>query len=213
MDIICQNSNCKKTIQINGPWIAHAACSHCGRINYRPFTYSDELSLPDVSPPIPHKPIDNEPADNWNRNWKGGQVQSKPIDNESGGGNWRYPTPDPPRVLPPMARLMSEDNSGQRQEFKLKLGINVIGRATPMMQVDVVLMDGSLSRPHCVVEVVDNKFYGWKYLLYDISYMNQKKSTNGVYIALRSTRLDIMEQVELQVGDYFITGHVRFELR
>jgi FHA domain len=195
MDIICQNSNCKKTIQINGPWIAHAACSHCGRINYRPFTYSDELSLPDVSPPIPPKPIDNEPA----------------------GGNWRdqrrNPTPDPPRVIPPMATLMSEDNLGKRQEFKLKLGINVIGRATPMMQVDVVLMDDSLSRPHCVVEVLDNKFYGWKYLLYDISYMNRKESTNGVYIALRSTRLGSMEQVELQVGDYFITGHVRFELR
>jgi hypothetical protein len=202
MNIICQNSNCRKTIQINGPWIAHAACAHCGRLNYRPFTYSDELALPDVPPPPPPDPPKKD-FDNAGGNWNAG----------AGWGQRRNPTPDPPKVIQPIATLLSEDHFGQRQDFKLKVGTNIIGRATPNMQVDIVLTDNSLSRPHCVVEVVDNKAYGWKYLLYDIGYMNRKDSTNGVYVGLRATRLNNMEQVELQVSDYFITGNVRFELR
>ncbi|MEN9610105.1 MAG: Inner rane component of cytoplasmic domain [Bacteroidota bacterium] len=199
MDIICQNSNCRKPIQINGPWIPHVACAHCGRLNYSPFTYSDEFALPELSPPPPDPPkkdLDNA-GGNWNAGW---------------GQRWN-PAPDPPKIIQPIATLMSEDHFGQRQDFKLKLGTNIIGRATPNLHVDIVLADNSLSRPHCVLEVLDNKAYGWKYLLYDIGCMSRKESTNGVYIALRTTRLSRMEQVELQVNDYFITGNVRFELR
>jgi hypothetical protein len=203
MNITCINPNCKNQIVISGLWVSSATCFNCGTVHYPPFIQSGA-----VPPPV--SSVDNAPkfvslSDEYMSPpsmpnlvpEQGRNLMEQSVKNE----------------VQSIAILVAEDNFGQKQEYRLKLGVNIIGRATANTQVDVVLTDASISRPHCVVEVLENKPHGWKYMLYDIGYTNRKESTNGLYLPFRSTRLSKYEQVELQIGSYVIAGNIKLELR
>jgi hypothetical protein len=239
MNITCLNPTCRNQIQINGPWVPAATCTNCGTVHYPPFAQSGAAPAQPPAPvPIPPQGGNNMPSfpptppnQGWNPTPTPNQGWNPIPAPPNQGWNptpappnqgWN-PTPAPPNrgaaveppkpEVQPIATLIAENPFGQRQEFKLKFGTNLIGRATADIQIDIVLTDVSISRPHCVIEVLEHKPNSWKYMVYDISYTNRKESTNGVYIPFRATRLSRVEQVELQVGSYFTAGNIKFELR
>lgn len=88
--------------------------------------------------------------------------------------------------------------------LSLKPGKNVIGRSS----TDLILADKTVSRKHCVIEVTgegDNM----EFIIYDIGHVEDKASTNGVFLSGRTLRLQDYERLPLKDGTTLEIGTVQ----
>lgn len=91
---------------------------------------------------------------------------------------------------------------------KLKVGKNVIGRKG----TDIEIKEPTISRKHCILEVVQNGTGHFDYFIYDIGHEEEKPSTNGVFIGGRSQRLADFERIKLFNGSVITIGNVHLVL-
>ncbi|MGB1032961.1 MAG: FHA domain-containing protein, partial [Flavobacteriales bacterium] len=89
--------------------------------------------------------------------------------------------PDPINTLPEPGFIVTA--SGER--FQLKMGKNIIGRKAP----DISIQDKTISRVHCVIEVLEAENDRLEQFIYDIGFESGESSTNGVFLSGRSQRL------------------------
>jgi pSer/pThr/pTyr-binding forkhead associated (FHA) protein len=94
------------------------------------------------------------------------------------------------------------------QTANLREGKNIIGRRN----CDVVILDTTISRRHCVIEIRKDSRSNWQCLLYDIGYLEGTESTNGVFVDGRSQRLNNREQHIFQIGDRSQIGKTMIQL-
>ncbi len=86
----------------------------------------------------------------------------------------------------------------------LKPGKNVIGRSN----TDLILSDSTVSRKHCVIEVV-GEGEDREFIIYDIGHLEDKPSTNGVFLSGRTLRLQDYERLPLKDGTTLEIGTVQ----
>lgn len=91
---------------------------------------------------------------------------------------------------------------------KLKVGKNIIGRKG----TDIEIKEPTISRKHCVLEVVASDAGHFDYFIYDIGHVEEKPSTNGVYISGRSQRLQDFERIKLFNGSVITIGNIHLVL-
>lgn len=186
--ILCTNPNCQATIEVPDEAL-QVICTSCETWHFISDTDQDESS----PPPTPSDEYDYTPLP---------EESSPPLsdfthEQESSPGLPTYPTtpklrdqPTSGGIMPPLGQLITED----RQRFPLQQGTNTIGRKG----TDIVLQDKTVSRRHCVVEVVkSNDGNTWDYFVYDIGYLDGVASTNGVLLSGRSLRLDTHERLRI----------------
>lgn len=86
----------------------------------------------------------------------------------------------------------------------LKEGKNYIGR----QGTDLIIQDKTVSRRHCVIEVIRSEGQHWNYYICDIGFLEGKASSNGVLVSGRSLRLENHERLPIQVGSSIQLGNV-----
>ncbi|HKL03702.1 MAG TPA: FHA domain-containing protein [Cryomorphaceae bacterium] len=86
----------------------------------------------------------------------------------------------------------------------LKMGKNVIGRSN----ADLILSDSTVSRKHCVIEV-SGEGEEREFIIYDIGHVEDKPSTNGVFLSGRTLRLQDYERLPLKDGTTLEIGTVQ----
>lgn len=86
----------------------------------------------------------------------------------------------------------------------VKPGKNVIGRSN----ADLLISDNTVSRRHCVIEVT-GEGNDREFVIYDIGHVEEKPSTNGVYLSGRTLRLQDYERLPLKDGTTLEIGAVQ----
>ncbi len=86
----------------------------------------------------------------------------------------------------------------------VKQGKNVIGRSN----ADLIISDSTVSRRHCVIEVT-GEGQEREFVIYDIGHVEEKPSTNGVYLSGRTLRLQDYERLPLKDGTTLEIGAVQ----
>lgn len=96
------------------------------------------------------------------------------------------------------------------QKLQLQPGRNIIGRKS-----NLSINDPTVSRKHCVVEVIPHPVDSekWDYILSDIGEIEGKASMNGVFIIGRSLRLQNTEKIPINNGTVIRLGSVRLTLQ
>ena len=117
------------------------------------------------------------------------------------------PTNLPPISEPPTGFGYLITDAGE--QLRLKEGKNVIGRKN----ADLIIDDRTVSRRHCVIEVVLNSAGTKEYTIYDIGHIEGTPSTNGVLISGRSLRLQDYERIPISNGTSIQIGNVRLTLQ
>jgi phage FluMu protein Com len=118
------------------------------------------------------------------------------------------PTPLSAPQLQPISSLIVGDWASQRA-FPLKAGRNFIGRRADN---DIVLdQDEHISRRHAVIEVAALPNGNWRYILYDIGYLGEAQSKNGVHVGSR--RLNSLDQLQLTTHSTFQLGDTKCMLK
>ena len=105
-----------------------------------------------------------------------------------------------------MGWLIVHDEVTPEQTLPIKMGKNIIGRASESKPADVPIrtQDSYMSRNHCVIEVIRQPNGKIEYLLYDIG------STNGTFInGDKKSRLRPNMQVLLRDGDTLQIGRTK----
>jgi len=97
-------------------------------------------------------------------------------------------------------------DNGER--YQLKMGKNFIGRKAP----DISLPDKTISRVHCVLEVLQTDEGKLDYCIYDIGHESGEASTNGVFLSGRSQRLQDYEKVPIKENATIKLGNISFQL-
>jgi phage FluMu protein Com len=157
-------------------------------------------SAPPLEQPKPPVPIEIPPPMDYEEDFFG----RRPVSKE--------PTP-PPMAPPapqiqPIASLIVGDWASQRA-FSLKSGRNFMGRRADN---DIVLdQDEHISRRHAVIEVAAMPNGHWRYILYDIGYLGETQSKNGVYVGSR--RLNSLDQLHLTTDSTFQLGDTKCKLK
>jgi pSer/pThr/pTyr-binding forkhead associated (FHA) protein len=88
--------------------------------------------------------------------------------------------------------------------LSIKHGKNMIGRSN----ADLVLSDSTVSRKHCVIEV-NGEGVEREFIIYDIGHVEEKPSTNGVFLSGRTLRLQDYERLPLKDGTTLEIGAVQ----
>jgi FHA domain len=137
-------------------------------------------------------------------------IEDKPTGGGGGKGDWyKKEPPTPIEVLPMMDYyLQIFRENAPSQTANLREGKNIIGRRN----CDVVILDTTISRRHCVIEIRKDSRGNWQCLLYDIGYLEGTESTNGVFVDGRSQRLNNREQHIFQIGDRSQIGKTIIQL-
>ena len=124
----------------------------------------------------------------------------------SDGARWSRGFVDPPQAdihghahdvhdaAPPPEICYLQTDAGDK--IPLKEGLNVIGRK----HADILISDHTISRRHCVIEVSKTDDRGYDYHIYDIGHIEDKPSTNGVFLSGRSLRLQDYERISIRPG-------------
>lgn len=124
----------------------------------------------------------------------GGEVKTSPNQNMT---EQIQEEPEAPKVV----GYLRTDNGDY---LSLKPGKNTIGRSN----VDLVLSDSTVSRKHCVIEV-NGEGDEMEFIIYDIGHLEDKPSTNGVFLSGRTLRLQDYERLPLKDGTTLEIGAVQ----
>lgn len=233
--IICTNPNCSATIDVPdkqetivcqecNTWLmvsmAESADGNNSEASQSQDPQSGTPDFPDMSepaqtpepPPNPnfpqsdpiHPPSIDQPLDSPSNQVLPPNLSYQEADQHGPGMNSPSDSEEKTQATPELGYL----NTMTGERLKLKPGKNTVGRR----ETDLVINDRTISRKHCVVEVVLNEIGAYDYYVYDIGHDTGHSSTNGVYISGRSQRLEDYERIKLYNGAMVTLGTVQLTL-
>lgn len=214
MTITCINSSCQT--QISAPEdISFVICPNCGEFNQIP--YSDSLGFhpagsgpydgysSDLEPFPPKVGIDDDMPSPFPKSTPDYPDAVFPP-NHQDSNYFGFPASEQAVSPPKVGFLILQD--GHR--IQLKEGQNIIGRKCGELSVD----DMTVSRRHCMIEVsLGPTGHAWHYTICDIGAIEERASTNGVFISGRSLRLRNDEKIPLREGSIITLGGSSMTLR
>ena len=203
--IKCTNPSCESIITIEEGTM-QVICPNCNTWHF-PSSHDDQSGYPEPSgadpyaiPPVPG----NQGPDSAN-------LMPPPIPSVTPYEEPSMPVAEPvnpetPAVnQKPIGYLISEAG----EQFILKEGKNIIGRQSG----DLIINDRTVSRKHCIIEIMTSNSGGWEYTIYDIGHVEGAPSTNGVFVSGRSLRLQDYERIPIRNGTSIRIGNVRLVLQ
>lgn len=216
--IFCTNPMCNATIEVVDT-VDSVVCTHCNTWqlvsiadsadggqsrpdSHSPDPFDAQLPPPPFLPPLEDVPLDSS-GDSVippNLGYNDNDLASPPL---HGNPNESATMPDENQAI--SIGVLQVSGSDPKP---LKLGKNVIGRKG----TDIEINDRTISRKHCVLEVVKNEAGQLDYFIYDIGHDEDKPSTNGVFIGGRSQRLQDFERIKLFNGSVITIGNVHLVL-
>lgn len=146
-----------------------------------------------------------------------------PAPQESAPANPQAASPVVDAYLPPNAIPHSTESAAQTNQQEaaaylltntgerliLKVGKNIIGRKN----TDLVIDDRTVSRRHCVIEIINKSAGIPEFFIYDIGLIDGTSSTNGVFISGRSLRLQDYERIPIGPETSIRMGMVNLVLK
>lgn len=180
--IECSNVSCRQTIRVEGEWSPSYAI--CNVCNTPHYV---PYRIMESTPPVDsYKP----------------PILTPPIPEGSKYGRKEDFVPTMDYYL----QIFRENTPVQTTA--LREGKNIVGRKN----CDINILDSTISKRHCVIEIRKDSRSNWQCLLYDIGYLEGTESTNGVFVDSRSQRLNNREQHIFQVGDRSQIGKTIIQL-
>lgn len=196
--ITCNNPDCQQEIQVP-PGALQVICYACN--TWHPLDHQFPVTPAQIDPivPPPSPSVPEAPQQLGVPDYAlPGHYSTASIPAQS--------TPEAQQVnVQPIGFLLSED--GRR--FQLRSGVNTVGRKS----ADVLLEDKTVSREHCIIEVIPHTDGSWNYFVYDVSFTGKKESANGVFVSGRTMRLQSHEKISLMEGSQLTIGQIEIVLQ